>query len=359
MKYNYSTITDIHCEPTQKCQASCLMCDRNKNGGEENQYLTNADLTLEQFKNIFKPEFIKQLQKFYFCGNHGDPILCPDLLEMCIYLRENNKNLNLSIITNGGARTTEWWSKLAPVVSNVQFSVDGLWDTNHIYRQGVSWPRVEENMWAFTSSGGTAHWTFLIFKYNQHQIEEAEKFATLMGVKKFQVKKSGRYVKAVDLKKREVHTGTNRKGDQILLEQPTHPKYQNTAVSTDYDNIVEKFGSMDAFIEVADIAPKCVTKQEVYVSAEGLVFPCCWTHGQVYKWFRPFAECQEGDLIASVGGFSEINANKKSLQSIVDGEFFSSIKKTWNIKGCENGRLRTCATKCNVGFDPYTAQWEK
>ena len=61
--YNYSTITDVHFEPTQKCQASCAMCDRNKNGGEVNQYLKNADISLDDFKSIMPVNFIKQLKK--------------------------------------------------------------------------------------------------------------------------------------------------------------------------------------------------------------------------------------------------------------------------------------------------------
>ena len=48
----------IHFEPTQMCQASCPMCDRNKNGGEVNQYLKDESMTLEGFQKAFKPEFL-------------------------------------------------------------------------------------------------------------------------------------------------------------------------------------------------------------------------------------------------------------------------------------------------------------
>lgn len=159
MLYN---ITQVHIEPTQKCQASCPMCDRNKNGGEVNQYLTNADLSLADVKKIMPKSFVRQLKHIYFCGNHGDPIFAPECLEIMEWFREVNPKISLGITTNGGARTVDWWEKLAGVVNQVIFSVDGLEDTNHLYRQGVSWDKVEENMEAFCDAGGTALWTFLV-----------------------------------------------------------------------------------------------------------------------------------------------------------------------------------------------------
>ncbi len=69
----------VHFEPTQMCQASCPMCDRNKNGGEVNQHLKDESMTIEGFKKAFSPEFLSQLKTFFFCGNHGDPIFAPDM----------------------------------------------------------------------------------------------------------------------------------------------------------------------------------------------------------------------------------------------------------------------------------------
>ena len=129
--YKYEDITQVHLETTQLCQASCPMCDRNKNGGDVNHFLKNKSLSIEQFKHI------KQLKTVYFCGNHGDPIFAPDCLDMFKYMREVNPYLNLGMTTNGGARKPEWWEELAKYKVHVNFSIDGLEDTNHHYRQGV------------------------------------------------------------------------------------------------------------------------------------------------------------------------------------------------------------------------------
>lgn len=337
---NYHNVRMVHFEPTQLCQASCPMCDRNKNGGEVNQYLKNKSITMDEFKHLFHPEFIKQLRTFYMCGNHGDPILT-NVLPMFQYLRDANPYLNLSMTTNGGAQKPEWWEELAQVPGmRVNFSIDGLEDTNHLYRQGVQWHRVEENLDAFTSAGGEADWTFLVFNYNEHQVEEAERYAKLLGVKNFIVKKSGRYLTANHERKTE-HQAQFRKGLGELLSEPTNPKYKNKALQQDVD--VKKVISEER------VDPKCVKKSEIYVSAEGFVFPCCWTAGQMYKWYL---EPEASEIWKHINKY-EINALKTSIKGVVEGGFFSSIANAWEGED----RLKVCALKCNRKFDPFTAQW--
>ena len=353
----YNNVKMVHFEPTQMCQASCPMCDRNKNGGEVNQYLKDESMTIEGFKKAFSKEFLANLKTFFFCGNHGDPIFAPDMLEHAKYVRECNPEINMFVTTNGGARKPEWWEELAKVVSFVNFSVDGLQDTNHFYRQGVKWQNVEDNMAAFCDAGGYAKWTFLVFNYNEHQVEQARMFAELIGVKDFIVKKSGRYINTADLKKKDDHQAVFRGKDAIRLSPPKDPKYRNKAIDNDYDKIVEKYGSMDSFIDIAEIKPKCLQKQEIYVSAEGLVFPCCWLAGQVYKWWRPIESSQEYKVIMSTGGFEKINVHYTPLREIINGDFFATVKNSWDIHGVGQGRMKTCGTKCNIGFDPFVAQW--
>ena len=84
--YRYNDIRTVHLEITQRCQAACPMCDRNENGGKDNRHITNAELSLEDIKQIFPIKFIKQLDTMYMCGNLGDPIVAKDTLEVFKYL---------------------------------------------------------------------------------------------------------------------------------------------------------------------------------------------------------------------------------------------------------------------------------
>ena len=59
----------------------------------------------------------------------------------------------------------------------VKFAVDGLEDTNHLYRRKVNWGKVWANMTAYSQAGGFGIWNFIIFKHNEHQIDQALKKA--------------------------------------------------------------------------------------------------------------------------------------------------------------------------------------
>ena len=49
------------------------------------------------------------------------------------------------------------------------FGIDGLEDTNHIYRKNVRWKKLKDNYTTYIQHGGTASWQFIIFEHNKHQ----------------------------------------------------------------------------------------------------------------------------------------------------------------------------------------------
>ena len=358
--YKYKNIKTIHLENTQNCQASCPMCDRNQNGGAVNPHIDLSELTLDDCKQIFEPEFIAQLNTMYMCGNLGDPIVARDTLEIFKYFREHNPNMWLSMNTNAGAKNAEWWQELADVFGRmgaVIFSVDGLSDTNHIYRQGVVWDNVKRNMQAFIAAGGRARWDFLIFEHNQHQVEEAQKLANDWGCEKFIPKKTGRFVTAQS-KKKESHQAVDRKGNVTAELKKPDEKFQNAAVKK-YDDVAKKHGNMDAYYDKTPI--KCKVKDEgnLFITAEGLAMPCCWTAGRMYKWWHkdPKAE-QIWDFIDAVGGKDAVNAKKHGLQAVFETGIFDDIERSWTKQSVADGKLKVCSMKCGADFDPFAEQFK-
>lgn len=360
--YKYNEIKEIHLEITQKCQAACSMCDRNMNGGQVNPHLNMSELSVADVMQIFPIDFIKNMTGLQLCGNHGDPIMAADTLEIVKYFREHNPNLYISMNTNAGARDAAWWAELAIAIGKkgtVIFSVDGLSDTNHLYRQNVQWSKVEQAMRAFISSGGRAKWDFLVFDYNEHQIEEAERFATELGFEKFRLKKSSRFITGLTSELKDKHQSINRKGENTtLLSKPKNEKLQNKELSKQ-ELIKEKYGSMDGFYDVSKIVCRVKDIKSMYVSAEGLVLPCCWTAGRLYKWWHkdPKVEQMWG-VIDSVGGKDAINAKLKSIEDIFETKIFEKIESTWSVTGCGNGRLKVCAMKCSEEFDVVSSQYK-
>lgn len=360
--YKISDIKQVHIEITQRCQAACSMCDRNINGGEVNPHLDMSELKLSDIKNIFKPSFIKQLQAVQFCGNHGDPIVAEDTLEIIEYLRKHNPTMWISMNTNAGARDEKWWSKLAKTIGrngNVIFSVDGLKDTNHLYRQNVQWDIVQRSMKAFIAAGGRARWDFLVFDFNEHQIDEAEELSQTMGFEKFIVKKSSRFITGHKTEKKEEHQAINRKGENtVLLKEPNKDELKNDALKK-IDELIVTYGSMDAYYDVADISCRVQPTGSIYLSAEGLILPCCWTAGRMYKWWHTNPKIEQiWTYIDLAGGKDAINAKNVGIEGVFATGIFESIEDSWNVKGCSNGRLKVCAMKCSKQFDVVESQYK-
>jgi len=353
--YRYQDIKTVHLEVTQNCQAACPMCDRNCNGEGVNPHINLDELSLEDCKNIFQPQFIRQLDTMYMCGNLGDPIVARDTLEIFKYFREHNPSMWLSMNTNGGAKNVEWWAELANVygrMGTVIFSVDGLSNTNHIYRQGVVWDNVERNMRAFIDAGGRARWDYLIFEHNQHQVEEAEALAKEWGVEKFMKKKTGRFIDT-NSNKKEKHQAKDRKGkDTAELKKPEE-KYQNKAL-TKQETILKKYGNMDAYYDAAPIICKVKKENSLFVTAEGLALPCCWTAGRMYKWWHkdPTVE-QIWDFIPDKKALDARNG----LHKVFDTGIFDQIQDSWAKPSCSQGKLKVCAMKCGAEFDPFAEQF--
>lgn len=390
MIYQYNDIRTVHLEVTDSCNAACPMCARNINGGEDNPQLPNKELYLEDVKKIFTVDFIKQLDRLYMCGNYGDPIAARDTLEIFDYFRQHNPKMNLSMHTNGSAKKPDWWKNLAKVLgknSHVVFSLDGLEDTNHLYRQNTIWSKIMENAQAFIDAGGRARWDYIVFAHNEHQVEEAKALSEKMGFEKFQFKKSARFFSNASGATKDLHQATNRKGTATtLLKPPTDEKYKNAALEelSKIDKKVEdtisfvpskaeeafivqskqkfytdpaKKKPMEKYWDEVPIRCKVAEEKSLYVSAEGIVQPCCWTAGQMYVWYWLPEGGQIWQAINQIGK-ENLNAKNYSLESIVNGLYFQDIvPNSWSKSSCAEGKLQICAKTCGVKNDMFSNQF--
>lgn len=360
--YKYKDIKNIHFEITERCQAACPMCDRNMQGKGLNPHLSLAELKLEDVKNIFEPNFFKQLESFQFCGNYGDPIVAEDLVEVIEYIRIFNKDVWINVNTNAGAREPEWWQRLAKAIGRrgrVIFSVDGLEDTNHIYRQGVQWDKVKRSMESYIAAGGRARWDFLIFEHNQHQVEEAKRLSEEWGFERFTAKKSSRFIASQASKKKEEHQAFNKKGEEtVVIKESDNSSYRNKEL--DKINLISNlYGSMDAYYDESEIVCKVKVDNNLYISAEGIVLPCCWTAGRMYKWWHKDPKQEQiWKFIDAAGGKEALNAKTNGLEAVFNTNIFENIEKSWSIQGAKNGRLKICAMKCSKDFDPVYSQYK-
>lgn len=383
--YHYEDIRTVHLEVTERCNLSCPMCARNINGGEQNPWIHDAELSLDDIKKIFPNDFIKQLNHIYMCGNFGDPVVAKDTLEIFRHFRSVNSDILLSMNTNGSARQEDWWEELASVLGNngyVIFSIDGLEDTNHIYRKGSNYNRIMKNAEAFIKAGGVAHWEYLVFAHNEHEVDRAKDLADRMGFAKFQLKKSARFFSSVSNSVKETITSVDKRQQGLVIQAPTNPKYRNTAVEElselgvvkqnvtlpttkkeilnlirpeIFNKDVARKSSTEKILDSANIHCKVKEEKSLYITAEGILQPCCWVAGQMYNWYNTPKGSQIWKLI-NVVGKDNLNALSRPIEEILLTDYFQKMFiDSWSKPSCAEGKLQVCAKIC--GTEIFSQQY--
>jgi len=354
--YRFRDIRQLHLEITTACNASCPLCLRNVLGGKVNPVMPEAELTLADVQAMFSASFIRQLKLMYLCGNYGDPMVARDTLEMLEHFRRTNPGIRLGIHTNGSGRNPEWWARLAAVVDYCRFGIDGLEDTNHLYRRGTRWTKILESVTAFIAAGGSAEWDFIVFRHNEHQVEAARELSQALGFIRFFVKKTYRFVNPAAGRRMGRVSVFDREGSfEYYVEEPRSEEYQNEAL-VQLGRLLDGPQSFQDYLEDTEIQCKVAASPQLYVSAEGLAFPCCWT-ANIYPWYQPLAEHGVRRLLERLPeGKRSLDARVHPLEEIVESPFFQEeIPASWRRKSLAQGRLEVCARICGT-HDLYGAQ---
>jgi len=353
--YSASEVCRVHVELTTRCNAACPMCPRTRAGGEKNPNLPLAELSLADFQRMFPPELLRRLKQFLFCGNYGDAMVARDTLPICEYLRRENPKLRLKLVTNGSGREAEFWAALAKLVTTVTFSIDGLYETNALYRRRTSWPRVMAAVQAYLGAGGRAEWDFLVFRHNEHQVAEAEALAKQLGFAKFNLKRSQRFlVEGQAVERFPVLRAGG--GVAYSLELPQAPDYQNSGF-VKLSSLRERGQSYQEYLLSTRIACKAVRDEQVYLSGTGHLFPCCWL-GQIYdSWPSPMAAEIRARIAELSGGLASLDLRQHSFHEIIDGPFFQQLVVRGWSPSAPDGRLSACGRMCGE-IDTHSRQWE-
>ena len=173
-------------------------------------------------------------------GNHGDPIYYPRLFDMIDKFRENK---NFRISTNGSHMRDSFWQNLSGRMRKgdvVFFSIDGLEDTNHLYRRNSNWDSIIRGLKIMSNSDAKIVWKSIIFKFNQNLTDDMKQIAESMGVE-------------------FISNTTHRFGDDSII--PTE------------DALIDTDRLLDRLPLKIEIEPQCLTQE--YISADGYYWPCC------------------------------------------------------------------------------------
>ena len=366
----------LHVEISTLCNAACPCCPRF----EVNTPLTPGSLTLgyidiKTFKEWFPVSIMERVKYLNFCGNHGDPATNPDLPEILEYCGQFENINKIEFHTNGGMKNPAFWKKVATAANNSKtkevvaiFSVDGLKDTNHIYRRNVKWDKLIENIEAYQSTYNRKEGTileFLVFKHNEHQIEEAKTFfagLNLNPVFKAPINlDDGENITPVPVQNKEGGIQYWIYPTDVSEYKPSYIKDNAEVVKSSMKPFGE--GSKDGgftdrdreAMKIADntrIVPRC-NHNDLYVEVDGFVHQCCFVATGFY---RQRAEYLAGNYVPvesrqllggmEAVGFDKFSLTSNTLENIIENKVLHNFYNASWENTVSEGKKITCAQTC-------------
>lgn len=296
-------INSIEFDLTSSCNSVCPNCARFKehDGQLYRNPLVKFDqhLPVEKVKEILNHPCVTQTVDCTFVGLMGDALAHPHFLEIIDIVITKAKRGHICIHSNGGLRNVKYWEQLGKKLADFHhvcfFSIDGLEDTNHLYRRGVKWDKVIDNAKSFINAGGNAVWKFIKFPWNEHQIKKAKIRAKTLGFTDFEVRPDRDPVGASLHLQKIANNGVKK---SPAPTQQTQPLYRPDKISILKQNL------------------EC-SPNHININYAGQVNPCCWFNSikTEDRWSDHYA----------------IYADKENTQwnNINFNDFASIVNNTW------------------------------
>ncbi len=363
MTWTYHSVDEYQIEITSYCNAACPQCPRNNLGQGINPHMPLTHLAREVIDQAFDQELCQRLRQIFFCGSYGDPIMHPKFLDILRDFRRKNPTLWLYFHTNGGVHDPDYWSEIAKIMAGygqIDFGIDGLEDTLHLYRKNVKYNKVIENAKAFIKAGGRAQWNFIVFEHNQHQVDTVKQLGQELGFFNVLVRKTGRFLNHTKL---EELTEWPVAGETYTLRPPTVSEYQNRSMIF-LPDLKKQYQDIKQYFDTTPIRCDALQGRKVAINAEGTVLPCNFFNHNLYdarfhtgslpgvnELHQPNGRNQVREFLESYG-LENLNIGKHSLQEIFANSFWQDLVDSWN----NHQRLFECAFTCG---EKFTKVWDQ
>ena len=169
----------IEIETTSRCPLRCPACHRQNYYGAHKKPVPGKDISIEDFQKI-----VDHFDGIFFVGVISDPTTHPDLyslLKMCV---KKSKKVSLSLAATH--RSLAWFRRQFLLTRNKnvlwEFAIDGLPEDSHKYRINQDGKKLFEVMNMGRKLGCQVVWKYIIFKYNENDMQEAKKRASSIRV---------------------------------------------------------------------------------------------------------------------------------------------------------------------------------
>jgi|ETN02SMinimDraft_4_1059925.scaffolds.fasta_scaffold89705_2 sulfatase maturation enzyme AslB (radical SAM superfamily) len=327
--YQIDTIESITIEATNFCNAKCPQCSRYNKYGEIQKSLPLIHLDPNCLQKI-PFEKMTSLDTIKFNGNYGDPLMHPQIDKILDIF----KNYKLVLSTNASLRSANWWKNLAKYKIKVKFAVDGLEDTHSLYRRNTDYKKIMDNAKAFINAGGNAEWQYIIFKHNEHQVDEAKLLSEKLGFKGIVFQYSDRFLAT---NKTPVY---ENKKIAYYLESATKQKTMHELSGAKEGTFYTK-NFLNNENMTSEIQCPWAEAKRLQISADSLVFPCCYMLNVLVN--KPIHKSLWEKIIKSYSG---VNLNYHTFEDILTSEIFQKLIPA----SLKNKPHITCIEHCANNF---------
>jgi MoaA/NifB/PqqE/SkfB family radical SAM enzyme len=371
MMFDFDTIDEYQLEITTYCNAACPQCPRNNSGSGVNPYLPLKHLSRSSIDSAFTLDLCDRLRQIFFCGSYGDPIMHPEFLQILRDFRKKSTTLWLYVHTNGSAHNMDYWQEMASIIGpygQVDFNIDGLDDTNHLYRRNTNFDKIIANAQAFISNGGRAVWNFIVFEHNQHQVEAARQLSQSLKFSNFTYRATGRFLNHTSMESFQSWPVLDRAGKTEYVIRPTDIKqYKNKSMEF-LPSLKNQYRDLKEYFATTEITCDSLTGKKVSINADGIVLPCNMLNHHLYDArFRDATVLPGRNELCDIDGKNQVqefinrygsdnlNIQHRSLEQIFNNPFWVDLVNSWKYNTFPE-RLFECALTCGKKF---TKVWDQ
>ena len=324
MYRSISDITVLDLDVTAVCNARCVDCARWQSTAESGE--------LEVYHNYMDPHrnthyawpllsehitVLPNISKIIVCGNAGDPMAHPHIADIMTWLHHRWPTATLHLDTNGSLGRADTWQALSGLPMDVRFAVDGLADTNHIYRRGVKWSRVVNNIEQWHSLGGDGTLKTIDFLWNHSDRPKIKAWAEDLG---WQWQLDERWHPGLDHWIYQHYIKDKKIRDWHKAVPQTPPDIQHHL-----DTVIDGWHQSGQ-----GITPRCKEGGDwIYINHDHTVWPCCyWANVRYSETPQQLGHHHQAQLLRSLA--SDWNSlDHHPLEHIIQHPVFTGIEQLW------------------------------
>ena len=194
----------VNIDLTHRCTLECPKCLRQSFRAKGFK-IPGSDMTMSNFIKL-----VEYFNAIIFCGQISDPIFHPKFIDFLKVCADNNKKTIIN--TAASHKKIEWYRKAFQTHPQAEwlFGIDGLPKDSNKYRKNQNGEHLYEVMKMCAKMGLKTRWQYIVFRYNENDIETCRKMAKDNNIH-FDVIYSGRWQKKDSYKPRNPNHYLNSK----------------------------------------------------------------------------------------------------------------------------------------------------